>query len=55
LIGSLLKEKPLGSFIQAFHKALDASGLQQIEISQGFGSALAVKDSKELVSYILCF
>ncbi|RLN93907.1 hypothetical protein BBJ28_00022844, partial [Nothophytophthora sp. Chile5] len=47
-VGVLSKENPLGELVASFKKALTASATEQVDVSKGIETALAVKEGEEL-------
>ncbi|CAI5741519.1 unnamed protein product [Hyaloperonospora brassicae] len=46
--GMLTKENPLGDLVASFKKALEATDVEQVEVSKGMETVLTVKESEEL-------
>jgi len=50
VIGSLTKEKPSGSFAEAWEAAVGKSGVPVVDVAKAVGSVLAVKDDDEVIN-----
>ncbi len=50
-LGVLTKEEPQGDLVKSFSKELQATEMEQVDISRGIESALSVKDSDEGVRH----
>ncbi|EFA86784.1 FACT complex subunit SPT16 [Heterostelium album PN500] len=48
-MGVIGKEKYLGDFGKSWEEAIESSGMEKVDITQGLSSLLAIKDTQELV------